>query len=145
MSHVRMSHVTHMHESCHSYEWVMSHVRMSHVTWRMSHVTRKNESCQTYESVMSHEQIKLVPRQRVCACVCVCVSVWMSNALRAHATRVSRTYVSSWCIWKITHFKKSIFFKITYLKKLHPLFYKNFLDLFFVITKEICDICEFYK
>jgi len=25
-----MSHVTHLNESCHTYEWVMSHVRMSH-------------------------------------------------------------------------------------------------------------------
>ena len=69
MSHTWMSHVTHMHESCHTYEWVMSHIRMSHVThineschtnqwvvsriW-MSHVIHTNESCHTYECVMSH-------------------------------------------------------------------------------------------
>ena len=47
MSHVWMSHVTRMNESCHTYEWVMAHV------W-MSHVTRMNESCHTYEWVMSH-------------------------------------------------------------------------------------------
>jgi len=33
--------------SCHTYEWVMSHI------W-MSHVTHMNESCHTYEWVMSH-------------------------------------------------------------------------------------------
>jgi len=42
MSHIRMSHVTHMNESCHTYERVMSHI------W-MSHVTHMNESCHTYE------------------------------------------------------------------------------------------------
>ena len=47
MSHIWMSHVTHMNESCHTYEWVMSHV------W-ISHVTRMNESCHTYKWVMSH-------------------------------------------------------------------------------------------
>jgi len=36
-----------MNQSCHTYEWVMSHI------W-MSHVTHMNESCHTYESVMSH-------------------------------------------------------------------------------------------
>ena len=33
-------------QSCHTYEWVMSHI------W-MSHVTHLNESCHTYECVMS--------------------------------------------------------------------------------------------
>ena len=47
MSHIWMSHVTHMSESCRTYEWVMSHI------W-MSHVTHMNESCHTYEWVMSH-------------------------------------------------------------------------------------------
>ena len=47
MSHMWMSHVTHVNESCHTCEWVMSHI------W-MSHVTRMNESCHTCEWVMSH-------------------------------------------------------------------------------------------
>jgi len=41
-----LRHVTHMNESCRTYEWVMSHI------W-MSHVTRMNESCHTYEWFMS--------------------------------------------------------------------------------------------
>jgi len=46
-----MSHVTHMNESCHAYEWVMSHVRMTH-EWVMSHqcnapVHCMHESCLT--------------------------------------------------------------------------------------------------
>jgi len=47
MSHLWLSHVTLVNESCHTYEWVMSHL------W-MSHVTLVNESCHTYEWVMSH-------------------------------------------------------------------------------------------
>jgi len=47
MSHIWMSHVTHMNESCHTYEWVMSHIQMSYVT-------HMNESCHTYRWVMSH-------------------------------------------------------------------------------------------
>jgi len=42
-----MSHVTHMNESCHTYEWVMSHI------W-MSCVTHMNELCHRYEWGMSH-------------------------------------------------------------------------------------------
>ena len=47
MSHVWMSHVTHMNASCHTYDWVVSHI------W-MRHVTQKNTSRHTYEWVMSH-------------------------------------------------------------------------------------------
>ena len=55
-----MSHVTHIHDSCHTYEWVMSPAYRavppqhptSHI--RMSHVTFMNESCHTYKWVMSH-------------------------------------------------------------------------------------------
>ena len=46
MSHIWMSHVTHMNESCHTYEWLMSHI------W-MSHVAHMNESGHTCEWVMS--------------------------------------------------------------------------------------------
>jgi len=47
MSHMWMSHVTHVNESCHTYEWVMSHI------W-ISHVTHAIESWCTYEWVMSY-------------------------------------------------------------------------------------------
>ena len=47
MSHIWMSHVIHMNESCQTYEWVMSHI------W-MSHVTHMNESCHTHESGYLH-------------------------------------------------------------------------------------------
>jgi len=47
LSHIWMSQVSHMNESCLTYEWVMSHI------W-ISYVSRTNESCLTYEWVMSH-------------------------------------------------------------------------------------------
>jgi len=47
MLHVWMSHVTHMNDSCHTYEWIMTNI------W-MRHVSNLNESCHTYEWVMSH-------------------------------------------------------------------------------------------
>ena len=58
MSHVWMSHVPLMKESCHShtYERVMSHI------W-MSHVLHMSESCPTYECVMSHVWMSHVPHR----------------------------------------------------------------------------------
>ena len=47
MSHIWMSHATHMNKSCHTYAGVMSH------TWR-SHVTHMNGSRHTHQLVMSH-------------------------------------------------------------------------------------------
>jgi len=44
MSHISMSHVSHINESCLTYQWVMSHIWISHV----SHI---NESCLTYQWV----------------------------------------------------------------------------------------------
>ena len=58
-----MSHVTHMNESWHTYEWVMSHIRMSHVTPWIIHAHNRvvncvanlsNESRHTYKWVMAH-------------------------------------------------------------------------------------------
>ena len=96
MSHIWMSHVTHMNESCHTYEWVMKHIKMSHVThidescdtyvwitmakyatvaiageqkW-MSHVPRIFEAWRTYEWVTAH--------------------VWMSHGI--HMNESCRTY-----------------------------------------------------
>jgi len=66
MSHVTpmneswISHVTHVDESCHAYEWVMSTYEwvISHV-W-MSHFTSVNELCHTFVWVMSHIRISHV-------------------------------------------------------------------------------------
>jgi len=60
MSHIWMSHVSYMNESCLIYEWLMRTKKscliyewvMSHI-W-MSHVSYMNDSCLIYEWVVSH-------------------------------------------------------------------------------------------
>jgi len=78
MSHITkyvwMSHVTHMHASCRTYECGMLR------TW-MSHVTHMNESCHTYGNctqkwVMPHIWMGVWVHACVCMCVCVCVCVY---------------------------------------------------------------------
>jgi len=100
VSHVWMSHVARMNESCRTYSRVMSHTWTSHVTqvqlldyyktheWvsscikrhiaRMntSSLARMNESCRTYEWVTSH--------------------VWMSHV--THTSKWCRTYE-----WGVSH------------------------------------------
>jgi len=48
-------HVTHMDESCHSYEWVTSHtIAATTGRYPVDHVAYMNESHHTYEWVISH-------------------------------------------------------------------------------------------
>ena len=57
-SHVTGRHVTHMNESCHTYEWVMSHAWMSHVThMNKSRHTRDGliHTCGMTHSYVCHE------------------------------------------------------------------------------------------
>ena len=49
MSHIWMSHVTHMNESFHTYEWTMSHIWISHVT----HMTESCHTCMNYVTHMN--------------------------------------------------------------------------------------------
>ena len=74
MSHVRMSHVTHINESCHTYEWVMSHI------WRIRD-THMKESCYMYEGVTNSCHVTWMKESRhvtTCRdssqCVAVCCS-----------------------------------------------------------------------
>ena len=76
MPYIWMSHGAHMKKSCHTYEWVMPH------TWTI-HATYMNESCHTYAWVMA----------RMCTCHLV-------MSLSEH----SRTY--EWVMtraWHLTH------------------------------------------
>jgi len=99
MSHIWMGHVTHMNESCHTYERVMSHILwvMSHI-W-MSHVTHMNGSCLTYEWAMPH--------------------VWMSPSCVGHESFVCGTWVIR--MWDMTHpmsnttFEIWIWFDVTHI------------------------------
>jgi len=48
--HLGMSHVTHMNESCHAYEWVMSHIWMSHsYAWNDSFIYEWHDSLYIYD------------------------------------------------------------------------------------------------
>jgi len=88
MSFIPMSHVTHMNESCHTYEWDMSHIWISHVTKWMSHVTHMNESCHTYEWVMSHVWISHITHMKE-SCH---INEWdMSHIWMGHVTHVNES------------------------------------------------------
>jgi len=64
MSHIWMSHVTHMNESCHTYEWVATLLSLdsgcffTFFFWAVSRSStltmQVNGTCRTYEWVMSH-------------------------------------------------------------------------------------------
>ena len=100
-SHV--AYMSHMNESCRTYEWVMLHIRMSHV----SHGTHINESCRTYEWVMSQICTRHITHVWVTSDTCVthanqtwlkyepyeCVTshIWMSHV--AYVICVVHTHV----------------------------------------------------
>jgi len=71
---------------CHVYEWVMSHI------W-MSHVTHMNESCHTHEPALQHETclefaLEDEPLQDLkisSECMCVLRSSWIANSMRSEA------------------------------------------------------------
>jgi len=58
LSHICMSHVTHMHEECHTFGCVMSHIGMSHVTYMRescrAYLQEEDGRMNTYEYVTSH-------------------------------------------------------------------------------------------
>jgi len=125
MSHIWMSHVTHMDESCHTHGWVMSHIWMSHVThtdeschthgwvmshiW-MSHVTHMDESCHTYGGVMSHIWMSPVTHMdESCHTYGWVMShIWMSHV--THMDESCHTYgwvMSQIYMSHVTHMNKS--------------------------------------
>jgi len=60
-THIRISHLAHVNESCHTNKWVVSHMRTRRRTYRWgmthmwrSHVTHMSESCHTCELVAPH-------------------------------------------------------------------------------------------
>jgi len=87
MSHIWMSHVTHMNGSCHTYGWVMSHI------WR-SHFTHMNESCHTYKWVMSHIWVSHVT-QMIESCLLVLTSnsakTWHVSCMARHGTQTNKS------------------------------------------------------
>ena len=127
MSHISTSLVTHINESCHTYEWVMSHQGMpikasyndtsyhtyervkSHIT--TSQVTHINESCCTYQRVTLHIWMSHAPHTNESCHTYewVLSHIWMSHVTPGHADQgVVQRYVISH-IWKsqIAHNNKS--------------------------------------
>jgi len=108
--HISSSHVTHMNESCHTYEWVMSHI------W-MIHVTNMNESCHKYEWVVLHTDGVCTQQQLSRSCRTyewVMSHIWMS-----HVTHVSEScFTYEWVMshkWMghVTHMDESCHTHIT--------------------------------
>jgi len=93
MSHIWMSHVTYMDESCRPYKRVMSHI------W-MSHVTHMSESHLTYWRVMSH--------------------IWISHTYEWVTSHVltSHVTVDTWSIyeWVMSHICTS---HVTHMNESH--------------------------
>ena len=123
MTHIWMSHVTCVHELCHTYEWVMAHIWMSHGThmngwchtyewvmshiW-MSHVTHMNELCHTYEWVMSHIWMSHVTHMNESCHTYewVMSHIWMSyvtcmNEPLTRSNPSERIRLSLWLTWSV--------------------------------------------
>jgi len=92
LSHVQISHVTHLNELCHTYEWDVSQI------W-MSHVTCANESCHMCEWVMSCisredtlKYAKTLPKMSMpyLTCEWVLAHIWMSHG--THMNESLHTY-----------------------------------------------------
>jgi len=94
MSQICMSHVTYMNASCHTYEWVLSHIwmrRVSHMNEchkSMSLITDMNESCHTYEWVMSYVWMSHVTYTNES---CHTYDWVMSHVQLSHATRMDES------------------------------------------------------
>jgi len=94
--HISMSHVTHMNESCHTYEWVTTHI------W-MSHVAHMNESCRTYERVTSPIDASCHTYEWVISPVNESYHIWQRHVTRERVT----SHINESChVWKghVTYF-----------------------------------------
>ena len=83
MSHIWMSHVTHMNELCHIYEWVMSHIRIGHITYINEKTWGTIYSSRVYESQNSGLQ---------CGPVCCSVLQCGQNYIFAWNRETKRTH-----------------------------------------------------
>jgi len=111
-----MSHVLHMNDSSRACEWVMSHTWMSHVArtnesrvtrqvW-MRHIAHVNESCLTFEWVMSHVRMIYVSRMDAWHRTYEWVMRLDKFVLRCHIWMSRIAHMNeSWatCKWVMTH------------------------------------------
>jgi len=97
MSHMWMSHVTYVNESCHTCGWFMLHM------W-MSHVTHVNESCHALERVVTYDTLSdpafcdmrcyVTHMHESChTCEWVMSHMWMSHV--THVNESSHTFEKS--------------------------------------------------
>jgi len=94
LTHICMSHVTHMNESCHTYAWVMSHI-WTVLHMRMRHVTHKNDWCHTYEWVL-HTYAWVMSH------------IWMSHVTHMNESCHTNEWVMSHiCMSHVTHMHES--------------------------------------
>ena len=95
MSHISMSHVTHINQSCHTYEWVMSHISISHVTCI-------NGSCHTGVYV-AHTYTYICTCKALLVCAFDDMShLWvMSHTSIGHVTHINRSCHT--CQWVMSH------------------------------------------
>jgi len=132
MSHMWVSHVTHVSESCHTCEWVMSHMWVTHVThvsdscetseahlrcdmshiW-VSHVTHLAESCHTSEAHLrcnlshiwvthAHTSVAIF---HICVCTCHFTNVYVQSI--SHISYVKLTYMPNnlyLCLTQLIHY-----------------------------------------
>jgi len=92
-SRIRMSHVTHMNESCHTRRSHVTHTNESCHTWR-SHATHTNKSCHKYEWDMSHTWRSHVTRKRDTS------HAWMSHVI--HSKEPCHTHE-----WVMSHTRRN--------------------------------------
>jgi len=149
MSHMRMSHVTHVNESCHTYRWVMSHMSMSHVThvnesrharewvvsvmW-MGRVTYVNESCLTSQQI-GHARARATWLIHECNLstminLCVCLKPFRCLTVNNHKHAYIFTYTANDIHIYI--------FTYTYI---HPHVYKTYVYTWLVMTYGNIGVC----
>ena len=125
-----MSHVTHMNESCHTYEWVMSHMSLSHSThayeachifesviahiW-MSHGKLMNESCHTCHWVIAHTHMRHATYlNKSCRRCSEVLHVTHINVTHMNESKISGCFVKKWPATKGILWIFAILYHITY-------------------------------
>ena len=89
VSHNWLSHVSHMNESCLTYECVMSHICMSHVAHAHESCLTYERSCLAYEWVKSHMRMSHVTREWVMS------HIWMSHVSHMNESCLTYEWVMS--------------------------------------------------
>jgi len=132
VTHMRVSHLPHVNESCHTCQWDISqikkkvwlqmwvsritHISLSHVTQSTSHVTHVSESCHTYQWLMSHIRMSHVTHIHASCHAWVMSHVWHQHVTHLFAPNLahSKHMVHTWI--RYAHTNESC----VYIYKCHP-------------------------